>query len=151
LRNETNENIFGDLGKSVKDWNGVPSYRILSFLFKYFPSPDGSGFDYFPRLVREPVLFREQGGIYDVTGKVVLSSTLYDPLGDVTVGEIIRMAYGKWHNTMLPGKVVTKIWNPLRFARHALFKLDFAATLINSYDPEQSARDKDIMKIAKRF
>ena len=33
---ETSQNIFADLGKSVTDWDGVPCYQVISFLFKYF-------------------------------------------------------------------------------------------------------------------
>jgi acetoacetate decarboxylase len=149
LGSETSENVFG--GEPVTDWDGVPSYRGLSFLFKYFPSPSGSSFDYFPRLIREPVLFRRQGKTFEVTGKVILSSTPYDPLGEVPVGRIVKMFYGKWHNTMLPGKVVARIWNPIRFARWAFFKNDVVQTLLSNYDPNLSARAKEIMKIAKKF
>lgn len=151
LGNETSENVFDELGESVSDWDGVQSYRVLSFLFKYFLSPGGSNFDYFPRLIREPILFRRQGKTLEVTGRVILSSTPYDPLGEIPVGEISRMFYGKWHNTMLPGKVITKIWNPIKFARYAYFKGDFLPTLLSNYDPNLSTRAKEIMKIAQRF
>jgi acetoacetate decarboxylase len=151
LGNETSENVFDDLGKSIADWDGVPSYLVISFLFKYFQSPNGSSFDYFPRLIRQPILFRRQGKISEVTGKVLLSSTPCDPLGEIPVGEIKEMFYGKWHNTMLPGKVIAKIWNPIRFARYAFFKNDSVLTLLSNYDPNLSARAKKIMKTAKRF
>ncbi len=77
LGNETSENVFDDLGESVKDWDGVSSYRVLSFLFKYSQSPSGTNFDYLPRLVREPVLFRRQGKTFEVTGKVMLSCIVW--------------------------------------------------------------------------
>ena len=36
---------------------------------------------------------------------------------------------------MLPGKVVARIWNPLKFARYAFFKTDVVPTLLANYDP----------------
>ena len=121
------------------------------FSIQILLSPNGSSFDYFPRLVRQPILFRRQGKISEVTGKVFLSSTPCDPLGEVAVGEIIKMVYGKWHNTMLTGKVVGKIWNPVKFAKYSFFKTDIVPALLSNYDPSLSARAKEIMKTAKRF
>jgi acetoacetate decarboxylase len=149
LGSEISDNVFGE--DAIADWDGVPSFRMLSFLFKYFQSPSGSNFDYFPRLIRQPVLFRKQGKIIEVTGRVTLSSTMYDPLGEVPVGKIVKMFYGKWNNTMLPGKVVARIWNPIKFARYAFFKTDVVPFLLSNYNPNLSARAKEIMKIAKRF
>jgi acetoacetate decarboxylase len=151
LGDETSENPFGDSAKSVKDWDGVLSYRLLSFLFKYFISPGGSSFDYIPRLIREPILLRRISKTLKVSGKVILSSTPVDPLGEIPVGEITSMFYGKWHNTMLPGKVVARIWNPLKFVKNAYFKTDVVPTLLSNYDPNSLARYKEVMKIAKRF
>jgi len=151
LGNEAPENVFDYFGQRVTDWDGASSYCIVSFLFKYFLSPSGTNFDYFPRLVRQPTLFRKLGKTYKVSGKVVMSSTPSDPLGEIPVGDILSMFYGKWHNTMLPGKVVTKIWNPTKFVRHAYFKSDFVSALLRAYDPHLSIRGKEIMKIAKRF
>jgi acetoacetate decarboxylase len=151
LGEEDNGSIFGSFAKSTTDWNGVPCYRVLSFLFKYFFSPSGTSFDYFPRLVREPVLFRPQGKIVGVSGKVALSSTPFDPLGEVPVGDIVNILYGKWHNTMIPGKVVARVWNPLKFLKHAFFKADLLPVLLSNYDPQLTAKAKEIMKIARRF
>jgi acetoacetate decarboxylase len=151
LGNETSEDVLSYLGDTTTDWDGEQCYRVLSFLFKFFLSPDGSNFDYFPRLVRQATLFRRLGKTVQVTGKVTLSSTPCDPLGEVSVGDIIGIIYGQWHNTMLPGKVVTKIWNPMKFVKHSFFKSDFIPTIINNYDPKLVARAKEIMKIAKKY
>lgn len=148
---ETSKNIFGDLGESVTDWDGVPSYRVLSFLYKYFLNPSASNFDYRPRLVRVPLLYRRLGKTFEVSGKVTMSSTPFDPLGEIPVGEILGIFYGKWHATILPGRVVASIWNPIRFVRHAYFKIDAVPTLLSTYDPNLSARAKQVMKIARKF
>jgi len=151
LGEEVGENFLNYLGDPTLDWDGVPCTRVLSFLFKYFQNPGGGGFDYLPRLIREPILFRTDGKILGGEGKVKLSSTPYDPLGEVPVGEIVKVFFGKWHNTMLPGRVVAKIWNPIKFAKHAFFKIDAAATLISSFDPNRSDRAKEIFRAAKKY
>jgi len=151
LGNQTAEDFMKDLGEPVLDWDGVLSYKMLSFLFKYFQSPSGESLDYLPRLIREPILFRNIGVILMGKGEVVLASTPYDPLGEIPVRDIVSIFYGKWHNTMLPGKVVARVWNPMKFARHAYFKTDFIPTLLNNYDPKLSSRAREILKKAKRY
>lgn len=151
LAGEVEETLMADLGVPTVDWDGVPCYSVIMFLFKHFRSPDGSGFDYLPRLIREPVLFRREGIVRQGSGSVIMTSTPWDPLGEVPVGEIVSMLYGKWHNTMLPGKVVARTWNPLRFAKHAFFKMDAVPYFLERYDPSASARAKEAWKAAKSY
>jgi acetoacetate decarboxylase len=151
LEKEASQETLMYFGDAVLDWDGAACYKIISFLYKYFQSPDGGNFDYAPRLVREPVLFRSVGTIQEGRGKVILSSSLYDPLGEVPVKEVVGILYGKWHNTMLPGKVVARVWNPLKFARHAFFKTDLVPTLLSRYNPSQAKQYKEMMRIAKKF
>jgi hypothetical protein len=47
-------------------------------------------------------------------------------VGEIPVVEMITCAYGTYDNTMMPGKVVGRVWNPLAFAKHAFFKVDVA-------------------------
>lgn len=142
---------MGGEGTPTKDWNGVPCYKIISFLFKYFPNPGGNGFDYLPRLIREPILFRLNERPKTGIGTVNLASTIYDPLGEVVVGKVINIFYGKFHNTMLPGKVVGRVWNPLKFVKHAFFKGDFASTLIEQFDHSNLGKAKKALKMAKKY
>jgi acetoacetate decarboxylase len=151
LSGNASEDYFGKQGYLTKDWDGVPCTKVISFLFKYFQSPGGTRFDYLPRLIREPVLFRPQKRPRTGTGTVKLGSTIYDPLGEVTVKKVTSMIYGIFDNTMLPGKVVARAWNPLRFVKHAFFKVDFISTLIEQYDPIKAEREKEVMKMAKRY
>ena len=145
------EDYFGNQGYLTKDWDGVPCTKVISFLFKYFQSPGGFSFDYLPRLIREPVLFRPKQPPKTGTGTVKLGSTIYDPLAEITVKKVTGITYGIFHNTMLPGKVVARAWNPLRFVKHAFFKNDFIATLLEQYDPIMSEREKEIKKMAKKY
>ena len=151
LEGDVEDNFMDQLAVPTKDWEDVPCYKVISFLFKYFPSPSGGAFDYLPRLIREPILFRNQGPILKGSGRVIMTSTAWDPLGDIPIGESVTMFYGKWNNTMLPGRVAARIWNPLKFAKHAFFKTDFASTFIDNYDSNRSKRDREIFKIAKTY
>jgi len=151
LSGDAPDDFLGRLAYPTKDWDGVSCIKIISFLFKYFQSPGGDRFDYFPRLVREPILFRPYEQLRAGSGSVVLASTVFDPLAEVVVGRITSMFYGKFHNTMLPGKVVARVWNPLRFAKHAFFKSDFPSTLLEQFDPSRSGKAKEILKMAKSY
>ncbi|RPI54562.1 MAG: hypothetical protein EHM49_03000 [Deltaproteobacteria bacterium] len=151
LMKEMTSNFMEDVWVQTKDWDGTPCYRVINFLYKYFLSPGGTGFDYLPRLIREPVLMRKKGEVLEGRGEVKVSSSPFDPLGDVPVKEIRNMNYGKWHNTMLAGKVIGRAWNPFRFLKHAFFKADFFPTLLQNYDPSVEKRAKEIMKVARKF
>jgi acetoacetate decarboxylase len=145
------EDFFSKQGYQTEDWDGVPCIKMVSFLFKYFQSPGGRSFDYLPRLIREPVLFRPQEQLRMGTGTVKLGSTAFDPLAEITVKEVKDMIYGIFHNTMLPGKVVARVWNPLRFMKHAFFKADFIPTLLEQYDPTTLERQKEIVKKSRSY
>jgi acetoacetate decarboxylase len=143
--------ITNDTWVQTEDWDGTPCNRLILFLFKHFPSPSGTGFDYIPRLIREPVLFRKTGDLFGGPGVVRASSSDVDPLGAIPVKEVTHTLYGTFRNTMLPGKVVGRAWNLLSFVKHAFSRYDFVPTLLKSYNPGSDARAKDIMKMAMRF
>ncbi|MFC1505257.1 acetoacetate decarboxylase family protein [Thermodesulfobacteriota bacterium] len=151
LGGDAPDDYMRNLGYPTKDWDGIPCHKIVSFLFKYFPSAGGDSFDYFPRLIREPVLFRPIGKPRTGTGTVNLKSTVFDPLGDIAVGPLKNIFYGRFHNTMLPGKVVSRVWNPLKFAKHAFFKNDYLPTLLENFDPRRSERAKQILQAARKY
>ena len=151
LMKEAPSNSMDDVGVQTEDWDGTPCHKVIAFLYKYFPSPGGMGFDYLPRLIRQPNLMRKKGEILEGRGEVKVSSSPFDPLGEVPVKEVGNMIYGMWHNTMLPGRVVGRAWNPFRFAKHAFFGTDFVPTLLQHYDPSAEKRAKEIMKLARKF
>lgn len=121
------------------DSNGRPCWEAVNFLFKFFPSPDGKHFDYLPRLVRQQTLFRPRAGLRKGTGRVVLTSTASDPLGEVPVGSVIGCMHGFWDNTMLPGRVVRRVWNVWRFLPHAFFRMDAAPYYLASLGNRESS------------
>ena len=151
LDRDAPDDLFEGLAYPTQDWNGIKCQKVVSFLFKYFPSPSGDAFDYFPRLVREPVLFRPLGTLRAGPGKISLGCTEFDPLGVIPVSSISNIAYGLFHNTMLPGKVVGRVWNPLRFVKYAFFKADSVPTVLDNFNPDLVDQSKTIMQKAKRY
>lgn len=151
LEGDAPDDYMGKLAYATRDWDGLPCNKVVSYLFKYFPNAKGNSFDYFPRLIREPVLFRPVGKPRACRGNITLNSTVFDPLGDIAVGSIVNIFYGKFNNTMLPGKIVTRAWNPFKFAKHAFFKNDFTPTLLENFDANRSKRAKEILKAAMKY
>jgi acetoacetate decarboxylase len=125
LTDSVSATFLDGIGPLVSDLEDRPCRKGVSFLFKFFPSPDGRGFDFVPRLVREVVLFRPRDDLMSGTGKLEMTSSPYDPLGDIPVRDLMDVFYGTWDNSMLPGRVVARVNNPLGFARHAMFKQDY--------------------------
>ena len=50
-----------------------------------------------------------------------------DPLGEIPVAEVTDCVYGRFDNTMLPGRVVGRAWRIWKFVPHAFFKTDIPA------------------------
>ncbi|MGA3117549.1 MAG: acetoacetate decarboxylase family protein [Syntrophobacteraceae bacterium] len=94
----------------------------VSFNFKNFPAPEGDGFDYNPRLVRqETVLKPKQMQIGEA--EIILRPSDYDPWAEVEVVKALGAIYSVGDNSMLAGKTVAEV-NPMQFAPHAFLKWD---------------------------
>lgn len=119
---------------------GRPCRKVTAFNFKYFPTADSRRFDYVPRLVAQTTVFRPRPGLLKGPARVAVASTAYDPLGEVPVmGEPLVCVYGTWDNTMLPGRVVARAWNVLRFLPHAFFKTDFVPVALGAAGKARAA------------
>ncbi len=112
------------LGAPAADLDGRPCEKAVSFLFKYFPAADGGPFEHSPELIRQVTLARPRPGQLTGTVKLELSSTASDPLGEIPVRQIVDAGYGVFDNTMLPGRVVRRVYNQWRFVPKSLFKND---------------------------
>jgi acetoacetate decarboxylase len=130
------------LGKASTDLEGKPCWPGVSYLFKFFPSANGQRFAFFPRLIRQVTLFRPRPGGLMGTAELTLNSSPQDPLGEVVVREVVSCFYGLWDNTMLPGRVVGRAWNLLRFLPHAFFKTDLVSQLLLEPPPGLDARQR---------
>lgn len=95
---------------------------VVAYNFKHFPAPEGDGFDYNPRLIREEVEFRphtiELGEV-----EIILQPSDYDPWAEVEVVRVLGGAYTVGNNCMKKGSVVGEA-DPVAFAPHAFLKWD---------------------------
>ena len=62
-----------------------------------------------------------------------------DPLGEVPVVAVTDCVYGRFDNTMLPGRVVGRAWNIWKFVKHAFFKTDIVACRLDRLEREGQA------------
>ena len=81
---------------------------VTAYNFKHFPSPDLTGFDYNPRLVREEVEFRPET-MEIGPAEIILGRSSNDPWHEVEVVRPLGAVYTKGDNTMLPGMVVAEL------------------------------------------
>ena len=96
---------------------------VISYNFKHFFAPDGSGFDYNPRLIRERVILRPHT-VELGKAEVVLSPSDYDPWTEVEIVKMLGVVYTVGNNTMLKGDVVAEV-KPMAFTPYALLKWDW--------------------------
>ena len=144
LRIEVNLDRPGDVEALAltgeRDPASSRAFEVSVYLFKYFQSPTMRGFDYLPRLIAEPVVLRPRDDLRAGDGVISLTSSPYDPVGEIPVTEMVTCAYGTFDNTMMPGRVVGRVWNPLAFAKHAFFKVDVAPVklgYVDDYSPKR--------------
>ncbi len=97
--------------------------NAVVFNFKYFPAPEGRGFDYNPRLIREEIVIRPSTIVMG-EAELVLKSSEYDPWADVEVVRVLGATYTVGNNTMLPGKIVAEV-DQTEFTPYAFMKVDF--------------------------
>jgi acetoacetate decarboxylase len=95
---------------------------VIVYNFKYFPAPEGDGFDYNPRLIKE-VVERKPKSIEMGEAELILRPSEHDPWFDVEIVRVYGAIYTVGDNTMLPGKVVAEV-DQTEFTPYALMKLD---------------------------
>jgi acetoacetate decarboxylase len=113
---EGTQNIFSEILSSNGDT------VVVTYNFKHFPSPDGGGFDFNPRLVREEVEFRPN--LIDAgEAEIVLKPSDFDPWAEVEIVKVLGSIYTKGNNIMRKGKVVAEA-DAAAFAPYAFLKWD---------------------------
>jgi len=118
LTGKANTEEFQDLILKEAGEGGTPAYN-----FKHFPAPDGTEFDYKPRLIRERTIFRPSVAEWG-EAKVVMSHSEHDPWAEVEIVKILGAVYTVGNNTMLRGEVVAEV-DPVAFAPYANLKWDW--------------------------
>ncbi|MFX1452807.1 MAG: acetoacetate decarboxylase family protein, partial [Promethearchaeota archaeon] len=108
--------------QNVMNLSGVKNSKMVVYNYKHFPSPEGNGFDYNPRLIKEEVEYHpyhmEVG-----EGEIILKPSKYDPWSEVEVVRSLGVGYTKGNNKMLKGTVIAEV-QPFTFAPHAFLKWD---------------------------
>ncbi len=99
-----------------------------SFLFKFFPAPNGKSLDYLPRVVRQQTAVRPLEAD-NLEATLELSSSAADPWAEIPVRGIEAAVSGAFDLTLDNGKVVRRVWNVLRFLPHLFYKTDTLALL----------------------
>lgn len=94
----------------------------VMYNFKFFPAPDGMGFDYKPRLIREEVLIGPKSVEFG-EAELTLKSSPNDPWGDVEVVRVLGAIYTIGDNSMKKGSVVAEA-DPTEFTPYAIHKVD---------------------------
>jgi acetoacetate decarboxylase len=94
----------------------------VSYNFKNFPAPEGNGFDYNPRLVRQETVIKPKR-MQIGEAEIILRPSDYDPWAEVEVVKALGAIYSVGDNSMLPGKTVAEV-NPMEFAPYAFLKWD---------------------------
>ena len=114
---------FNDTGAQKLMTERMKSNPDVSvFNFKYFPAPDGEGFDYKPRLVRG-VVKRDPKSIEMGEAELKFSPSEHDPWSDVEIVRVIGAVYTFTNNTLLPGSVVAEVKSS-EFLPYSFMKLD---------------------------
>jgi acetoacetate decarboxylase len=100
-----------------------PSLVVVSFNFKYFLAPEGDGFDYPPRLMREEVEFRPKA-LEIGEAELKLHPSEFDPWAEVEPVRVLGAFYTVGHNSMRKGKIVGES-DPAAFQPYSFMKTDF--------------------------
>jgi acetoacetate decarboxylase len=98
------------------------SSTLVIFNFKYFPAPEGEGFDYNPRLIREEVVANPKT-LEAGQAELTLQSPREDPWGEVEIVRVLGATYSIGDNSMRKGSVVAEA-DPIEFAPYAFMKID---------------------------
>ena len=96
--------------------------NAISYNFKHFPAPEGSAFDYNPRLVKQETLLRPKEMLLG-DAEIILRHSDYDPWMEVEIVKILGAIYMRGDNSMLRGKAVAEVGS-LEFAPFAFLKWD---------------------------
>lgn len=100
-------------------------WEVVSYNFKYFMNPEGTGFDFKPKLVKISSNFKPQSKIKITnTFELKLNSSDRDPLGDIPVKKPLMGFHGIFTFTLQPGIVVAEV-GEMRFMPYAFSKIDF--------------------------
>jgi acetoacetate decarboxylase len=95
----------------------------IAYNFKFFANPEGTGYDYNPKLVKQETLFRTKE-LEIGEAELKLGSSVHDPWAELEIVKLLGAAYTKGHNTMLRGTVVAEV-DSIKFLPYGFLKWDW--------------------------
>ena len=104
------------------DLNPDGSTDGVAYNFKHFPAPEGMGFDYNPRLVKQVTAMRPKE-VQIAEAEVLLQPSDYDPWAEVEIVRVLGAVYTVGDNSMKSGAVVAEV-DSIEFAPYAFLKWD---------------------------
>ena len=121
--NLTGKSDSDDLSDIYADFSGSNERGVVTFLFKHFPAPEGRGFDYNPRLIRQETIL-SPNVIEFGKAEIDLEPSNYDPWHQIEIVKILGAVYTVGDNSMIKGDVVSEV-NPVKFAPYSFTKWDW--------------------------
>jgi len=94
--------------QAIKHGLGANRGQGLAFNLKHFPAPNTTGFDYKPRLIREPLTF-ERKKLLKATATTEFQPSKDDPWNEIEVVKIVGAYYTIQTTNMLKGEVVAEV------------------------------------------
>lgn len=104
------------------EMNQDGSSDAVAYNFKHFPAPEGLGFDYSPRLVKQVTIMRPKE-VQIGEAEVLLQPSEYDPWAEVEVVRVLGAIRTVGDNSMKSGTVLAEV-DPVEFAPYAFLKWD---------------------------
>jgi len=121
----TEEEFLNILHSFTPDAPMPEAFEAVNYLFKYFGSTTGTGFEYKPRLIKQVTTLRALSKIkMSSKFEFKLKSSDRDFLGEIPVKSPIMGSYGIYNMTMHAGEVLTEV-NETEFLPYAFSKIDF--------------------------
>lgn len=123
--NRTGKFNTSELADVIKEFKVLPTRKrgYSAYNYKFFTSPDRTGFDYPPRLVRQSTMAQAQS-MEMCEANLSLNSSVHDPWGELEIVKVLGALYIKTNNTMLPGEIVAEI-DPKEFLPYSFVKMDW--------------------------
>lgn len=107
---------------AIKNGLGANESNNVGFNFKHFIAPDFEGFDYKPRLIRQPI-YTKRTDLINAKSTINLQYSENDPWSEVEVEKIVGSFYSKHTLSMLKSEVVAEVESE-DFLSYAFLKWD---------------------------
>jgi acetoacetate decarboxylase len=113
--------------KDLNPWEAqtgdAPGQPLHMFNYKAFRSPDWTGFDYPPRLIKH-ALFGKHKIIKFCKANINITESPYDPWSEVEIVETLGAVYTRGEVSMGPGEVAAEV-DPMQYLPYYMSKFDF--------------------------